>query len=93
MMNSCMRPQGQMNGMRNNNRYMPCSDMEKKMMEYQSEGMKGCKEKEKEYPIAMAYVPMQKWRDVVDGCKGLAQGTIFTELALNFKCANKCCNN
>lgn len=45
------------------------------------------------YPIGMAYVPWQKWRDVVDGCKGLKQGTIFNELALSFECANKCCGD
>jgi len=44
-------------------------------------------------PIAMAYVPWQKWRDVTDGCKGLAQGTIFNELALDFNCASRGCGN
>lgn len=44
------------------------------------------------FPVGMAYVPWQKWRNVVDGRKGLRQGTIFDELALNFECANKCCN-
>lgn len=43
--------------------------------------------------IAMAYVPWQKWKDVTDGCKGLAQGTIFNELNLSFNCANKTCGN
>lgn len=35
-------------------------------------------------PLAMAYVPMQKWRKVCDGAAGLAVGTIFQELVLPF---------
>lgn len=35
-------------------------------------------------PLAMAYVPMQKWRNVMDGAAGLAAGTIFQELVLPF---------
>lgn len=35
-------------------------------------------------PLAMAYVPMQKWRNVLDGCNGLAKGTIFEELVLPY---------
>lgn len=31
-------------------------------------------------PLAMAYVPMQKWENVCDGASGLAQGTIFKDL-------------
>lgn len=31
-------------------------------------------------PIAMAYVPFQKWRKVLDASAGLAIGTIFEEL-------------
>lgn len=32
------------------------------------------------FPLAMAYVPMQKWRKVFDACTGLQHGTIFEEL-------------
>lgn len=35
-------------------------------------------------PLAMAYVPWQRWRKVCDGATGLAQGTIFQELVLPF---------
>ena len=35
-------------------------------------------------PLAMAYVPFQKWRKVSDGACGLAVGTIFQELVLPF---------
>ncbi len=35
-------------------------------------------------PIAMAYVPFQKWRKVFDAPTGLAHGTIFEELVLPF---------
>lgn len=37
-----------------------------------------------ELPLAMAYVPFQKWRKVSDGACGLAVGTIFQELDLPF---------
>ncbi len=33
-------------------------------------------------PLAMAYVPFQKWRKVLDASAGLAAGTIFQELNL-----------
>lgn len=36
-------------------------------------------------PLAMAYVPMQRWTDVSDGEMGLRDGTIFKELILPFK--------
>lgn len=90
-MNSCMRQQGQMGGMRNS--FMPggnCQRMETCPNEH---SMDAAKEKCKEYPIGMSYVPWQKWREVVDGCRGLAQGTIFNELCLSFGCANKNCGN
>ncbi len=35
-------------------------------------------------PLAMAYVPFQKWRKVYDAPTGLAHGTIFEELVLPF---------
>lgn len=31
-------------------------------------------------PLAMAYVPMQKWENVCDAQSGLAQGSIFKDL-------------
>lgn len=33
-------------------------------------------------PLAMAYVPFQKWRNVYDASAGLQAGTIFQELDL-----------
>lgn len=39
-------------------------------------------------PLAMAYVPFQKWRKVYDAPTGLVHGTIFEELVLPF-CAYK----
>jgi hypothetical protein len=89
-MNSYMRQQGQPGGMRNN-RFMQGNndcDMENSCLR---EG--GREREERNFPLAMAYVPWQMWRDVVDGGKGLAQGTIFNELVLNFGCANKCCSH
>ncbi|MDF2474506.1 MAG: spore coat associated protein CotJA [Anaerocolumna sp.] len=35
-------------------------------------------------PLAMAYVPFQKWKNVYDAATGLAHGTIFPELNLPF---------
>jgi hypothetical protein len=35
-------------------------------------------------PLAMAYVPFQKWRKVLDGAAGLEAGTIFQELIKPF---------
>lgn len=31
-------------------------------------------------PIAMAYVPWQRWQDLYEPCKALEHGTIFKEL-------------
>lgn len=31
-------------------------------------------------PLAMAYVPWQKWKDIYETCKGFQRGTIFAEL-------------
>ena len=31
-------------------------------------------------PLAMAYVPMQKWRDIYSSEVGFERGTIFAEL-------------
>ena len=35
-------------------------------------------------PIAMAYVPPQKWRDIFEPDAALREGTLFKELALPF---------
>lgn len=35
-------------------------------------------------PIAMAYVPPQKWREVLEPDAALREGTQFRELALHF---------
>jgi hypothetical protein len=35
-------------------------------------------------PLAMAYVPMQKFRKVYEACEGLSNGTIFEELNLPY---------
>ena len=42
-------------------------------------------------PIAMAYVPWQKWCDLYDAEKGFAKGTIFQELDQPFKGKGGCC--
>ena len=35
-------------------------------------------------PLAMAYVPWQKWKNIYDADKGFCRGTIFQELDLPF---------
>lgn len=35
-------------------------------------------------PLAMAYVPMQIWRNLYSVSEGLARGTLFSELDLPF---------
>ena len=35
-------------------------------------------------PLAMAYVPMQKWRNLYDCDVALSRGTLFSELDLPF---------
>lgn len=42
-------------------------------------------------PLAMAYVPMQKWRNVLDGCNGLSKGTIFEELIMPYYGSKSAC--
>lgn len=36
------------------------------------------------WPIAMTYVPMQKWEEPYNPAEGLSQGTIFPSLNLPF---------
>lgn len=43
--------------------------------------------------LAMAYVPWQKWENVVDGCKGLKNGTIFEDLVLSFEGTKAACSS
>lgn len=42
-------------------------------------------------PIAMAYVPWQSFENVMDGCAGLAHGTIFEDLVFPFIGAQAAC--
>jgi len=45
------------------------------------------------YPLAMAYVPDQEWRDIYEDEEGLDRGTIFHELDLPFyptRCNESC---
>lgn len=42
-------------------------------------------------PIAMAYVPWQTFENVMDGCAGLAHGTIFEDLVFPFIGAQAAC--
>lgn len=39
---------------------------------------------EQQFPIAMAYVPWQQWKNPYSPEQGLAQGTIFPDLDLQF---------
>ncbi len=46
-----------------------------------------------EKSLAMAYVPWQKWQNVMDGCSGLKSGTIFEELVLPFEGVRAACSS
>lgn len=41
-------------------------------------------------PLAMAYIPFQKWRNLYDPNEAFQRGTIFKELDLPFECAKEC---
>lgn len=43
--------------------------------------------------LAMAYVPWQKWQNVMDGCSALKHGTIFEELVLPFEGSRAACSH
>lgn len=43
--------------------------------------------------LAMAYVPWQKWQNVMDGCNGLKNGTIFEDLVLSFEGTKAACSS
>ena len=45
------------------------------------------------FPLAMAYVPWQKWQNVMDGCSALKHGTIFEELVLPFEGSRAACSH
>ncbi len=42
-----------------------------------------------EMPIAMAYVPWQKWQNIYENDKGIIRGTIFADLDKPFKGAKR----
>lgn len=41
-------------------------------------------------PLAMAYVPWQRWQNIYDAEKGFCNGTIFQELNLPFNGVGGC---
>lgn len=43
-------------------------------------------------PLAMAYVPWQRWQNIYDAEKGFCNGTIFQELNLPFCGVGGCPN-
>ena len=48
------------------------------------------------YPVAMAYVPMQQWRELYDPATAISRGTIFRELDLEWyptNCRKDCRRN
>ena len=42
------------------------------------------------FPLAMAYVPWQRWGDLYCACKALQSGTVFEELDKPFKGRGGC---
>ena len=65
----------------NNYRQTPACAVEKTVKD-RLEGM----------PLAMAYVPWQKWQNIYDAEKGFCNGTIFQELNLPFFGVGGCQN-
>ena len=51
-----------------------------------------CKREDKlqGFPLAMAYVPWQRWGDLYCACKALQSGTVFEELDKPFKGRGGC---
>lgn len=47
-------------------------------------------ERIEEFPVAMAYVPWQKWRKIYSKEKGFMRGTMFEELDKPFWAAGGC---
>ena len=61
----------------------PQCDMRERRDERSGSRSCGCHHKEDRLqgmPLAMAYVPWQKWRSIYDVSKGFHRGTIFEEL-------------
>ena len=50
------------------------------MPERPEKHLKFCDTKLKDLPLAMAYVPMQRWADVYSENDALCRGTLFPEL-------------
>ena len=62
-----------------------------------SRSMEGCPDTHNDFlegkPLAMAYVPWQMFDEVMDGCGGLAHGTIFEELVFPFVGSQAACQS
>lgn len=53
---------------------------------------KTVKDRLEDMPLAMAYVPWQRWQNIYDAEKGFCNGTIFQELNLPFFGVGGCQN-
>ena len=64
---------------------MSPADMARTMKECQNDPANSCNS-DPLYgmPLAIGYVPWQKWCKTYEPCEGLANGTIFPELDLQF---------
>lgn len=49
-----------------------------------------CKDSLSKMPLAMAYIPWQKWNNIYEICKGFQRGTIFAELDKAFSGRGGC---
>lgn len=59
-------------------------DFDKKVEIAMQEESDACQECEKMRPLAMAYVPMQRWGMTYDSTMALKRGTIFPDLDFPF---------
>ena len=96
-MNSCNNPCGRDGGQRDMgrqapgncgaNRPMPPVNCGQRQVGNEMRNDGRSRERERcleDFPLAMAYVPWQRWRDVLQPDEGLCCGTIFKELNLPF---------
>ncbi len=72
--NRCRQPD------RCSNAFSP-SRVDRKCEYHEEDNIYKCVDK---LPLAMAYVPMQKWENVCDATSGLANGSIFKDLLMPY---------
>lgn len=74
-----------------NNRYVIPETCNCQNGNHQTENRSRCdRSRSADMPLAMAYIPWQKWQDIYDAEKALQRGTIFEELDMPFERRGGC---